>query len=147
MIHYFSLLVSIFHHFHYFSFVSSIATHCEVDIMSHDTFEAKILKPCFVSEVMLREEPAKNALSSFPQTTRWMVGEVRNASYPPGLFRVGIICAQRLYGLFNLNAPRPPFLRQHDIPVAWGTDYIAHISFRVMHAGAPRLRRLADSRL
>jgi hypothetical protein len=106
-----------------------------VDIMSHDTFEAKILKPCFVSEVMLREEPAKNALSSFPQTTRWMVGEVRNASYPPGLFRVGIICAQRLYGLFNLNAPRPPFLRQHDIPVAWGTDYIAHISFRVMHAG------------
>jgi hypothetical protein len=106
-----------------------------VDIMSHDTFEAKILKPCFVSEVILREEPAKNALSSFPQTTRWMVGEVRNASYPPGLFRVGIICAQRLYGLFNLNAPRPPFLRQHDIPVAWGTDYIAHISFRVMHAG------------
>jgi hypothetical protein len=106
-----------------------------VDIMSHDTFEAKILKPCFVSEVLLREEPAKNALSSFPQTTRWMVGEVRNASYPPGLFRVGITIAQRLYGLFNLNAPRPPFLRQHDIPVAWGTDYIAHISFRVMHAG------------
>jgi hypothetical protein len=106
-----------------------------VDIMSHDTFEAKICKPCFVSEVLLREEPAKNALSSFPQTTRWMVGEVRNASYPPGLFRVGIICAQRLYGLFNVNAPRPPFLRQHDIPVAWGTDYIAHISFRVMHAG------------
>merc|ERR1719388_19256 len=90
-----------------------------VDIMSHDTFEAKICKPCFVSEVLLREEPAKNALSSFP----------------PGLFRVGIICAQRLYGLFNVNAPRPPFLRQHDIPVAWGTDYIAHISFRVMHAG------------
>jgi hypothetical protein len=44
-----------------------------VDIMSHDTFEAKILKPCFVSEVLLREEPAKNALSSFPQTTRWML--------------------------------------------------------------------------
>jgi hypothetical protein len=106
-----------------------------IDIMSHDTFEAKILKPCFIPDVRLREEPAKNALSSFPQTTRWMVGEVRNASYPPGLFRIGIMVGQKFYGMFSSTAPKLPFLRQHDIPVAWGTDYIAHISFRVMHAG------------
>ena len=46
------------------------------DIMSHDTFEAKILRPCFISAVRFREEPAKNGLSFFPQSTRWMVGEV-----------------------------------------------------------------------
>jgi hypothetical protein len=106
-----------------------------VDIMSHDTFEAKILKPCFVPDVKLREEPAKNAISAFPQTTRWMTGEVRNASYPPGLFRSGITLSQRIYGFFHGEAPRPPFIRQYDIPVAWSTDYISHISFRVMHAG------------
>jgi hypothetical protein len=106
-----------------------------IDIMSHDTFEAKILKPCFIPDVRLREEPAKNALSSFPQTTRWMVGEVRNASYPPGLFRIGIMVSQKFYGMFSSAAPKLPPLRQHDIPVQWGTDYIAHISFRVMHAG------------
>ena len=39
---------------------------------------------CFIPAVRLREEPAKNAISAFPQTTRWLTGEVRNATYAPG---------------------------------------------------------------
>jgi hypothetical protein len=105
------------------------------DIMSHDTFEAKILRPCFISAVRFREEPAKNGLSFFPQTTRWMTGEVRNNSYPSGIFRAGIIFAQRLYALVHGDGPRPPFQRQEKVPVTWSSDYLAHVSFRIMHAG------------
>jgi len=106
-----------------------------VDIMSHDTFEAKILRPCYIPDVALLEEPAKNAISSFPQTTRWMVGEVRNASYPPGLFRNMIILSQRMYGLVYGDAPKPPFARQYDVPCGWSTEHLSHVSFRIMHAG------------
>merc|ERR1719247_2955171 len=106
-----------------------------VDIMSHDTFEAKILRPCFIPAVRLREEPAKNAISAFPQTTRWLTGEVRNATYAPGGFKAVMAFLQRVYGFFQGAIPQQPFIRQFDIPVAWSTDYISHISFRAWHAG------------
>jgi len=106
-----------------------------VDIMSHDTFEAKLLRPAFVAQVALREEPARNAISAFPQSTRWMTGEVRNASYAPGLFKNFIVFAQRLYGVSYGNPPSIPFMRQFDIPASASTKYLSHVTFRVMHAG------------
>merc|ERR1719281_1896213 len=64
-----------------------------------------------------------------------MTGEVRNASYPPGLFRNFINFSQRLYGVAYGNAPTMPFMRQFDIPASASTKYLSHVTFRVMHAG------------
>ena len=47
-----------------------------VDIMSHDTPEGFLLRPCFADHVTMEEEPARNFITFKSQTTRWMVDQL-----------------------------------------------------------------------
>ena len=47
-----------------------------VDIMSHDTPEGFLLRPCFADHVTMEEEPARNFITFESQTTRWMVDQL-----------------------------------------------------------------------
>lgn len=107
-----------------------------IDILSHDTYEAKLLRPCYVKEVCLREEPASNQISALVQSTRWMLGEVRNACYPEGMWRSVINVMIFIYrGTFMQILWRRPYVRHEEIPASRGTEYLATMTFRVMHAG------------
>ena len=54
-----------------------------IDILSHDTVEAKLLQPAIDADVTLYEDVARNPISAMSQSTRWMLGEVRNCCYEP----------------------------------------------------------------
>merc|ERR1719379_1771193 len=61
-----------------------------IDILSHDTVEAKLLQPAIATDVTLYEDIARNPISGLAQSTRWMLGEVRNGGYHAGLYQTAL---------------------------------------------------------
>ncbi|OWF56021.1 uncharacterized protein LOC110452497 [Mizuhopecten yessoensis] len=52
-----------------------------IDILSHDTYEATVLNPLFVSTVAFSEQPPLNYISWNIRERRWNRGEILNAMY------------------------------------------------------------------
>jgi len=107
-----------------------------VDILSHDTVEAKLLQPAVATSVTLYEDVARNPISALSQSTRWMFGEVRNSCYAhDGSYR-GVIRALTAVYNFMVCKPRPEvFIRWHDVPTSVGAEYLSLTGFRLFHAG------------
>ena len=56
-----------------------------IEILSHDTTEAQLMHPALAHEATLNEDVARNPISAFAQSTRWLLGEVKNSSFHDGL--------------------------------------------------------------
>lgn len=108
-----------------------------VDILSHDTVEAKLLQPAVNVNVTLYEDVARNPISALSQSTRWMFGEVKNACYhPDGSYR-GIIKLLTLgYSWLVECQPREKvWVRWREVPCSVSAEYLSHTGFRLFHAG------------
>jgi len=108
-----------------------------VDILSHDTVEAKLLQPAVNVNVTLYEDVARNPISALSQSTRWMFGEVKNACYhPDGSYR-GIIKLLTLgYTWLVECKPREKvWVRWREVPCSVSAEYLSHTGFRLFHAG------------
>lgn len=108
-----------------------------VDILSHDTVEAKLLQPAVASGVTLYEDVARNPISQLSQSTRWMLGEVRNGCYhSDGFYTPLISFLSRMYVLLTKCERRDNiFIRWKDVPCSASAEYLSHTGFRLFHAG------------
>jgi len=108
-----------------------------VDILSHDTVEAKLLQPAVQSSVTLYEDVARNPISAMSQSTRWMLGEVRNGCYhPDGTYRGIIKVLTYLYSnLIECKPRKEVFVRWREVPCSVSAEYLSHTGFRLFHAG------------
>ncbi|CAJ1348510.1 unnamed protein product [Effrenium voratum] len=108
-----------------------------VDILSHDTVEAKLLQPAVDINVTLYEDVARNPISALSQSTRWMLGEVRNACYhPDGSYKGIISLLTTLYSCLVECKKRPKvWVRWRDVPCSVAAEYLSHTGFRLFHAG------------
>ncbi|CAE7227603.1 FKBP65 [Symbiodinium sp. KB8] len=108
-----------------------------IDILSHDTVEAKLLQPAVDIGVTLYEDVARNPISALSQSTRWMLGEVRNACYhPDGSYRGIISTLTNLYAWLVECKPRQKvYVRWRDVPCSVAAEYLSHTGFRLFHAG------------
>ncbi|CAE7292180.1 FKBP65 [Symbiodinium natans] len=108
-----------------------------VDILSHDTVEAKLLQPAVDVGVTLYEDVARNPISALSQSTRWMLGEVRNACYhPDGSYRGIISSLTNMYAWLVECKPRQKvYVRWRDVPCSVAAEYLSHTGFRLFHAG------------
>eukprot|EP00929_Paragymnodinium_shiwhaense_P067525 TRINITY_DN33977_c0_g1_i1.p1 TRINITY_DN33977_c0_g1~~TRINITY_DN33977_c0_g1_i1.p1 ORF type:complete len:1124 (-),score=179.86 TRINITY_DN33977_c0_g1_i1:84-3455(-) len=111
-----------------------------VDILSHDTVEAKLLHPGVAHEVTLYEDVARNPISGLSQSTRWMLGEVRNATYHDGAYSGFVDFCGNTYSLLTTcKKRRKPFIRWHEVPCSVSAEYLSHTGMRIFHAGAALL--------
>jgi len=108
-----------------------------IDILSHDTVEAKLLQPAVASDVCLYEEVARNPISALSQSTRWCLGEVRNGCYhADGAYTSLIGTMSFLYSMLAECKKRPSnYVRWRDVPCASSAEYLSHTGFRLFHAG------------
>lgn len=108
-----------------------------VDILSHDTVEAKLLQPAIASGVTLYEDVARNPISALSQSTRWMLGEVRNGCYhSDGAYRGIVKVLSLIYSICKEGKRRKdPFVRWREVPCSASAEYLSHTGFRLFHAG------------
>ncbi|CAK9089493.1 Peptidylprolyl isomerase [Durusdinium trenchii] len=108
-----------------------------IDILSHDTVEAKLLQPAVNVNVTLYEDVARNPISALSQSTRWMFGEVKNACYhPDGSYRGIISLLTMIYaGLVECKPREKPWIRWREVPCSVSAEYLSHTGFRLFHAG------------
>mmetsp|Transcript_14483 Transcript_14483/g.32481 ORF Transcript_14483/g.32481 Transcript_14483/m.32481 type:complete len:409 (-) Transcript_14483:66-1292(-) len=107
-----------------------------VDILSHDTVEAKLMQPGIAYEVTLFEDVARNPISSFAQSTRWLLGEVRNGCYHDGPYKAAVGLGARAYTRMRTCEKRKfPWVRWREVPCSVGAEYLSHLGFRGFHAG------------
>jgi hypothetical protein len=108
-----------------------------VDILSHDTVEAKLLQPAIAAGVTLYEDVARNPISALSQSTRWMLGEVRNGCYhSDGAYRGIVKVLSLIYSICKEGKPRKePFVRCREVPCSAAAEYLSHTGFRLFHAG------------
>jgi len=108
-----------------------------IDILSHDTVEAKLLQPGIAIDVTLYEDVARNPISGMSQSTRWTLGEVRNGCYHTDGTYTGLV--QFLTQAYSLATTwefkKPTFVRWRDVPCAASAEYLSHTGFRLFHAG------------
>mmetsp|Transcript_52932 Transcript_52932/g.123928 ORF Transcript_52932/g.123928 Transcript_52932/m.123928 type:complete len:1188 (-) Transcript_52932:60-3623(-) len=107
-----------------------------VDILSHDTVEAKLMQPGIAYEVTLYEDVARNPISAFAQSTRWLLGEVRNGCYHDGPYKAAVGLSARAYTRMRKCEVRKfPWVRWREVPCSVGAEYLSHLGFRGFHAG------------
>jgi hypothetical protein len=108
-----------------------------IDILSHDTVEAKLLQPAIASDVTLYEDVARNPISALSQSTRWMLGEVRNGCYhADGTYAPLVEVATQVYSILTTYKLRPAtVVRWKDVPCATSAEYLSHTGFRLFHSG------------
>jgi len=107
-----------------------------VDILSHDTVEAKLLQPAIAPEVTLYEAVARNPISGMAQSTRWLFGEVRNGCYHDGGYKFMVNTASQLHSLCSRRkALEKPYVRWADVPCSASAAYLSHLGMRIFHAG------------
>jgi hypothetical protein len=107
-----------------------------IEILSHDTVEAKLLHPCVAYEVVLFEDVARNPISGLAQSTRWMLGEVRNACYLDGPYKFFVNSSAMIYSRVRTGKKKTfSWTRWTDVPCGLGAEYLSHIGFRGYHAG------------
>merc|ERR1719284_912161 len=102
-----------------------------IDILSHDTVEAKLLQPCIAIEVTLYEDVARNPISAMSQSTRWMLGEVRNGCYhSDGTYYPIVYFLSQAYSLATQFKTKPAtWIRWRDVPCAASAEYLSHTGF------------------
>eukprot|EP00927_Polykrikos_kofoidii_P011821 TRINITY_DN15053_c0_g1_i1.p1 TRINITY_DN15053_c0_g1~~TRINITY_DN15053_c0_g1_i1.p1 ORF type:complete len:1197 (-),score=178.02 TRINITY_DN15053_c0_g1_i1:19-3090(-) len=107
-----------------------------IDILSHDTVEAKLLKPAVVLEVTLYEDVARNPISGLAQSTRWMLGEIRNASYGDSAYQILVTHGMDLYvRATKCQRRHRQFVRWPEVPCSAGAAYLSHQGVRLFHIG------------
>jgi len=108
-----------------------------IDILSHDTVEAKLLQPGIAIEVTLYEDVARNPISAMSQSTRWMLGEVRNGCYhSDGTYYPIVYFLSQAHSLATQFKTKPAtWIRWRDVPCAASAEYLSHTGFRLFHAG------------
>lgn len=108
-----------------------------IDILSHDTVEANLLQPAIDVDVTLYEDVARNPISAMSQSTRWMLGEVRNCSYhASGIYTPMVKVLAAVHSLATKwELPKKKFVRWRDVPCATSAEYLSHTGFRLFHAG------------
>ena len=107
-----------------------------VDIMSHDTPEGFLLRPCFCDHVIMEEEPARNFITFESQTTRWMVGELLNLCYEHEvLLRRPVNATRRFVGWLKGKKYEVPRLRPMVSTSSWAGRYMASKALREYHSG------------
>eukprot|EP00811_Abedinium_folium_P001093 NODE_109_length_3629_cov_7.384923.p1 GENE.NODE_109_length_3629_cov_7.384923~~NODE_109_length_3629_cov_7.384923.p1 ORF type:complete len:1157 (+),score=349.21 NODE_109_length_3629_cov_7.384923:68-3538(+) len=108
-----------------------------IEILSHDTVEAKLMQPCIAYQVTLFEDVARNPISGLAQSTRWLFGEVRNTCYHDGPYKFAVSGGASLFArITTCKRRKPRYVRWHDVPCSVGAGYISHLGFRGYHAGA-----------
>merc|ERR1712070_556955 len=115
----------------------SVVEALPIDILSHDTVEAKLLQPGIAIDVTLYEDVARNPISGMSQSTRWMLGEVRNGCYHADGFYTGLVhFLTQSYSLATKwEYKKPTFVRWREVPCAVSAEYLSHTGFRLFHAG------------
>jgi hypothetical protein len=100
-----------------------------IDVLSHDTFEAAVLKPYYASSTKLLECPPYNYISWNIRERRWNKGEVILAFYfwPNAVGKP----ARMLQQLFQRSAFVPTKLRTES-KMDFVSTYIAHSTIRQM---------------
>lgn len=100
-----------------------------IDVLSHDTFEAAILKPLYAGSVFLLEAPSLNFVTWSIRERRWNRGEVLLAMYfwENGIGRPIRWIKKKLQGE-NFNATK---LRTES-PLNFASSYIAYSALRQM---------------
>ena len=107
-----------------------------VDIMSHDTPEGFLLRPCFADHVIMEEEPARNFITFESQTTRWMVGELLNLCYEhPVILRDPVNATRKFVAWTKGKEYVVPRLRPSPSTSSWGGRYMASKALREYHSG------------
>ena len=108
-----------------------------IDILSHDTVEAKLLQPAIDADVTLYEDVARNPISAMSQSTRWMLGEVRNCCYEAsGIYTPLVQALSTIVSLCTKwEMPQQRFVRWREVPCATAAEYLSHTGFRLFHAG------------
>jgi len=107
-----------------------------IEILSHDTVEAKLMHPCVATEVVLFEDVARNPVSALSQSTRWLLGEVRNSCYTDGPYKFVVRTSERFYSKLKTGKVKKfPWTRWSDVPCSVAAEYLSHIGFRGYHAG------------
>ena len=107
-----------------------------VDIMSHDTPEGFLLRPCFADHVTMEEEPARNFITFESQTTRWMVGELLNLCYEhETLLRDPVNWTRKAVAWAKGKTYDVPRLRPNVSTSSWGGRYMASKALREYHSG------------
>eukprot|EP00441_Pelagodinium_beii_P045563 CAMPEP_0197624120 /NCGR_PEP_ID=MMETSP1338-20131121/3896_1 /TAXON_ID=43686 ORGANISM="Pelagodinium beii, Strain RCC1491" /NCGR_SAMPLE_ID=MMETSP1338 /ASSEMBLY_ACC=CAM_ASM_000754 /LENGTH=1112 /DNA_ID=CAMNT_0043194219 /DNA_START=135 /DNA_END=3470 /DNA_ORIENTATION=+ len=115
----------------------SVVEALPIDILSHDTVEAKLLQPGIAIDVTLYEDVARNPISGMSQSTRWMLGEVRNGCYhTDGTYTALVQFLTQAYSLATKwEFKKPTFVRWREVPCAASAEYLSHTGFRLFHAG------------
>mmetsp|Transcript_37997 Transcript_37997/g.88793 ORF Transcript_37997/g.88793 Transcript_37997/m.88793 type:complete len:1125 (+) Transcript_37997:104-3478(+) len=107
------------------------------EILSHDTVEAKLLQPALAHEVTLYEDVACNPISAFAQSTRWLLGEVRNSCFHDGFYKFVLTSMSAGYTwLRKCKQVKRSWTRWREVPCSVGAEYLSLIGFRGFHAGA-----------
>ncbi|KAL3865117.1 hypothetical protein ACJMK2_006746 [Sinanodonta woodiana] len=100
-----------------------------VDVISHDTFEAAILKPLYAGSVYLTEAPCYNYITWNIRERRWNRGEILLALYFwPTFFGIPMRLLQRLFQGKGYNKIQLRTKTSLDFV----TSYIAHSALRNM---------------
>ena len=100
-----------------------------VDVLSHDTFEASILRPLYAPNVCLVEAPSYNYVTWNIRERRWNRGEIINAMYFwPRVVGRPIRCLQKLVqGKKYLNAKLRTKTKR-----GFTSSFLAHAALRQM---------------
>eukprot|EP00439_Symbiodinium_sp_Y106_P044984 s1840_g5.t1 len=79
----------------------------------------------------------RNPISAMSQSTRWMLGEVRNCSYhASGIYTPMVKVLAAVHSLATKwELPKKKFVRWRDVPCATSAEYLSHTGFRLFHAG------------
>ncbi|CAE8619086.1 unnamed protein product, partial [Polarella glacialis] len=94
-----------------------------IDILSHDTVEAKLLQPGIAGDVTLYEVSVNQVDAA--------VSYHSNGTYAP-LVKL----LTRAYSLVTKwEIKKPAFVRWRDVPCATSAEYLSHTGFRLFHAG------------
>ena len=98
-----------------------------INVLSHDTFEAAILKPMYINDIYLIESPCYNYVSWYLRETRWNKGELILATY----FWRKIFgnCVKRLQKLCQGGLYEETILRT-ETKLDITSSYIAHAALR-----------------
>jgi len=100
-----------------------------VDVLSHDTFEAAVLRPMYAHEVQLLEAPCHNYITWDIRERRWNRGELLLAMYFwPTVIGIPMRAVQRLLQGKAFN----PTQARHNVDLDKNAAYFAHAALRQM---------------
>merc|ERR1712232_1336942 len=93
-------------------------------------------QPGIALDVTLYEDIARNPISGLAQSTRWMLGEVRNGTYHDGIYKAFVGFASNVYSFLTTGRKtESPYCRWHEVPCSVGAEYLSHTGMRIFHAG------------